>query len=94
LRSTVQAWVSFAHQAGLSPRSIRKYHVLLHSIFRRAVRDRLIAYNPCADTELPKVVTKPTRILSPAEFERLLAVIPKRHRVMVLVAIETGTRWG
>ena len=38
--------------------------------------------------------TKPTRILSPAEFESLLDAIPQRHRVMVLVAIETGMRWG
>jgi len=32
---------------GLSARSIVKYHVLLHSIFARAVADRLIAFNPC-----------------------------------------------
>jgi integrase len=94
LPSTVQGWVSFAHQAGLSPRSIRKYHVLLHNIFRRAAQDRVIAYNPCTDTELPKTVAKPTRILSPAEFDRLLEVIPQRHRVMIRVAIETGMRWG
>jgi integrase len=94
LPSTVQAWVSFALQAGLSPRSIRKYHLLLHNIFRRAVRDRVIALNPCTDTELPKVVSKPTRILSPVEFERLLKALPARHRVMALVAIETGVRWG
>jgi integrase len=92
--STVQAWVSFAHRAGLSPQSIRKYHVLLHSIFRRAVRDRLIGSNPCADTDLPKAVAKPTRTLSPAEFDRLLNALPARHRVMALVAIETGMRWG
>ena len=27
---------------GLAPRSVRKYHVMLHSIFQRAVRDQLI----------------------------------------------------
>jgi integrase len=94
LPSTVQAWVGFALRAGLSPRSIRKYHVLLHNIFRRAVRDRVIASNPCTDTELPKAVSKPTRILSPAEFDQLLNALPARHRVMALVAIETGMRWG
>jgi integrase len=94
LPSTVRAWVGFALQAGLSPRSIRKYHLLLHNIFRRAVRDRLIAHNPCSDTDLPKAVSRPTRILSPAEFERLLEVLPARHRVMALVAIESGMRWG
>ncbi len=43
-------------RSGLSPRSIGKYHTMLHSIFARAVRDRMIAFNPCAATELPKVV--------------------------------------
>ena len=52
--SAVQAWVTKAAASGLSPTSITKYHVMLHGIFRRAVRDRVIAHNPCADTELPK----------------------------------------
>jgi len=71
-----------------------KYHVVLHGIFARAVRDRLIAHNPCADTDLPKVVTKRQRIITPDQFERLLAAIPDRYRTLVLTAIETGMRWG
>jgi hypothetical protein len=43
---------------GLAPRSVRKYHVMLHSIFQRAVRDQLILTNPCEHTELPKVVLR------------------------------------
>src|SRR6185437_10256274 len=56
LPSTVQGWVTLAVGQGLSPHSIAKHHVMLHSVFARAVRDRLIAFNPCADIELPKVV--------------------------------------
>lgn len=37
--SLVQDWVTQAAAEGLSPRSIRKYHTMLHSIFKRAVRD-------------------------------------------------------
>lgn len=92
--STVQGWVSHALEQGLSARSIAKYHVMLHSVFARAVRDRLIAFNPCEDTELPKVVTRRTQILTPAEFERVLTEIPDRFRVLVLTGIETGMRWG
>ncbi|MGH8891887.1 MAG: tyrosine-type recombinase/integrase [Actinomycetes bacterium] len=73
--STVQAWVTDVTTAGLSPRSITKYHVMLHGIFKRAVRDRVILHNPCADTELPKVPPRKVRILAPEEFERLLAEI-------------------
>lgn len=45
LPSTVQAWVTKAVGEGLSARSTVKYHVMLHGIFKRAVRDRVIPYN-------------------------------------------------
>ncbi len=94
LPSLVQAWVTTALQDGLSPRSVVKYHVVLHGIFARAVRDRLIGHNPCADTDLPKVVTKRQPIITPDQFDRLLTAVPDRYRTLVLTAIETGMRWG
>jgi integrase len=94
LPSTIQIWVTKAVNDGLSARSIVKYHVMLHSIFKRAVRDRIIVHNPCADTELPKVVARKTSILTPDEFDRLLTAIPDRWKPLVLTAIETGLRWG
>jgi len=92
--STVQEWVTQAVQRGLSPRSISKYHVMLHSVFARAVRDRLIAFNPCEDTELPKIITRQTRTLTPEEFSSVLAAAPDRFKALVLTGIETGLRWG
>jgi integrase len=92
--STIQAWVTKAISGGLSARSTVKYHVMLHGVFKRAVRDRVIAYNPCAETELPKVVARKTRTVTPEEFERLLAAIPNRFKVLVMTEIETGLRWG
>jgi hypothetical protein len=79
---------------GLTPRSVRKYHVILHSIFRRAVRDGLILTNPCEHTELPKIVLRRSRTLTPEEFDQLIQAIPERYRLMVETAIETGMRWG
>ena len=101
--STVQEWVNQAGQprvvdgkqhVGLSPRSIAKYHVMLHSIFARAVRDRLIAFSPCEATELPKIVIKSSRTLTPEEFASLLEQIPARFKALVMTDIETGLRWG
>jgi len=92
--STVQEWVNRATRSGLSPRSVAKYHVMLHSVFARAVRDRLIAFNPCEDTELPKVIVKRMRTLTPQEYSPVLAEIPDRFRPMVMTTIETGLRWG
>jgi integrase len=94
LPSHIQAWVTAALDAGLAPRSVVKYHVLLHGILKQAVRDRVIPHNPAADTRLPKVVTKPRRILTPEEFHTLLTQIPERWLPLVLTDIETGLRWG
>ena len=46
---------------------MRKYHVLLSSIFVRAVKDRVLVYNPCDHTELPKVIGRKARTLTPDE---------------------------
>lgn len=92
--SIVQAWVNQAVQKKLSPRSIRKYHTLLHGIFKTAVRDRVIAFNPCDGTVLPKVVLERRETITPEQFESLLAAIPAQHRVLLRVGIETGMRWG
>jgi integrase len=92
--SLVQRWVSDALAGGLSARSIKKDHTLLRGIFQSAVRDRLVAHNPCEGTTLPKVLVAPRGIVSPQQFEMLLTEIPDRHRLLVLVAIETGMRWG
>lgn len=62
-------------------------------MFKRAVRDRVVGYNPCADTELPKVIPAKVHILAPEDFDRLLAEIPARYEALVLTAIETGLRW-
>jgi len=92
--STIQEWVTTAVGAGLSARSAKKYHVLLHSIFRRAVRDRVIAFNPCEETELPKIVPRQSRTITPQEYHRILAAIPDRYTDLVVTDIETGLRWG
>ncbi len=92
--STVQSWVTQAVERGLSPRSVRKYHTLLHGIFARAVLDQILTSNPAAHTELPKVIGKKMRVLTPTEFDRLVAAVPEHHRLMVVLAAETGVRWG
>jgi len=92
--SDVQRWVTTATAGGLSASSVRKYHTMLHSVFKRAVRDRVITFNPCEDTELPKIVAKRRRTLTPAEYRRLMDAIPDQHRLMIQVAVETGLRWG
>ena len=93
--STIQEWVTQVSDEGrLSPVTIKKNHVMLHSVFRRAVRDRIITFNPCSDTELPKIVRKQNQTLTPEEYARLYAAIPERYQDLVQTSIETGLRWG
>ena len=44
--SLVQDWVTKATVGGLSPRSVKKYHTVLHAIFKRAVRDGVARPQP------------------------------------------------
>lgn len=92
--TAIESWIAKALAGGLSPASVRKYHSMLKTIFQRAVRDRVIAFNPCATTELPKAVGKARSVPTPEEFDRLLSQIPQRWRLLILVEIETGLRWG
>jgi len=94
LPSEVQRWVTIAAENGLSPASVGKYHTMLHSVFERALRDRVITFNPCTHTELPKRVKKTTRTLTPAEYDAILTALPQQHRLMIETAINTGLRWG
>ncbi len=91
--SVIQAWVNDVTDQ-LTPKSVAKYHGILHAIFNQAVVDRVVPRNPCSATKLPKVVKKPKRIITPDEFEALFVCIPRRYQTLVIVAIESGLRWG
>ena len=86
--TVVQGWVAKAVQGGLSPRSVRTHHILLHSIFKAAVHDRVIAYNPCEGGKLPKVIPPSREFISREQFEKLLLTIPERDQLLLLVGID------
>ena len=102
LPSEVQRWVTTASAPdpatgdgnGLSAASVRKYHTMLHSVFERALRDRVVTFKPCAHTELPKVIKKKARTLTPDEYIAILTALPAHHRLMVETAINTGLEVG
>src|SRR5262245_58761094 len=85
LPTEIQRWVTTATNPptgnGLSAASVVKYHTMLHSVFERALHDRVITLNPCAHTELPKRVKKTSRTLTPSEYQAILAALPQQHRL-------------
>jgi hypothetical protein len=60
--------------------------------FDRALRDRVVTFNPCGHTELAEVVKKKAHTLTPAGYDALLTALPAQHRLMVETAINTGLR--
>ena len=89
----IQRWVTTATENGLSRQRPEIPHHL-HSVFERAQRDRVVTFNPCAHTELPKVIKNKTRTLTPDEYVAILTCLPEQHRLMVDTAINAGLRWG
>ncbi len=95
----VQAWVAELaaprpRGRGLAPKTIRNIHGVLHQLLQAAVRQRLIATNPCAQTALPRVVRREMRFLTEPEIGRLVAAVPDHWRPLVLLLVATGLRWG
>lgn len=81
----------------LSPNTIRKYHVLLHTLLGKAVQWQLIAYNPAEKVEPPKTIRSQIQIYDEETTGRFLLCLEKEkmhHRVMALLSISTGLRRG
>ena len=83
----------------LSPKSVADRHMLLHAMFQfgKAKSRKLVAHNPCLETELPRRVRKPPKGTTVAEFAALVASAEKRnldaHDLIVFLG-ETGWRFS
>jgi integrase len=62
-----------------------------------ALRDRRIAFNPCDGVRLPKPKGKHPDDLMPPTYDQLAEIrsrMPLHHHALLIVAEETGLRWG
>ena len=77
------------------PRTVRNVRAVLRQALNRALRERLIAYNPATLVEIPKIEHNEPRILTVQEARAFLAAIKgDRYEVAYLVALYTGMREG
>ena len=91
--SEVQAWVRGLADT-LSPGSVRVTVQQTSAVFKAAVLDRLIAFNPCEGVKLPAAAK---RQVSPLETEQVLALIdamPDRYRALGALGAAAGLRQG
>lgn len=78
-----------------STKTIRDIYNILGAVFKYAVHNRLITYNPCDGVELPKTKKKPIRVLSLNEQRDVLRYAEGRfYENLIVTALGTGMRAG
>jgi integrase len=93
------------HAGGLSAKTVAHIRATLRAALNQAVRWRLIAHNPAAAVDPPRIPHKPVRVLTPDEARLVLATAaqpyrptPKseprhdRHEALWVVALSLGLR--
>lgn len=79
--------------APLSPLTIKKHHVLLHTLLNQAMKWNLIPYNPASRAEPPKAKVNKKDIYddkATGQFLNLLESQELKHRLMCLLALTGG----
>ncbi|MBA2626074.1 MAG: site-specific integrase, partial [Acidimicrobiia bacterium] len=96
IRTTeVQALVT-ALAGHLASSTVARVHGRVTSVFRAAVRDRVVAMTPCVDIRLPRAAwgTPVEEVLTTEQVLLLAEAVPPRYRALVLTGAGTGLRPG
>ncbi|MFF0166720.1 tyrosine-type recombinase/integrase [Streptomyces prasinus] len=92
----VEAWVARL-DTKVGRATIEKAFRMLDGMMTAAVRDRRIPHNPCDGVKLPKGQPKHPDDLMPPTYDQLAEIraeFPEHYHPMLIVAEETGLRWG
>ena len=77
---TLQEFYNYKfREEGLSPKTLRNYHMALHKCLQQAVKERLLVYNPCDAVTLPSG-KKPEISVFTNDQQRALVQASYRHR--------------
>jgi integrase len=98
-RPVVQRWVSTMEKQGVSPATIEGRFITLQLVLAArqgssALRDGLIPANPCAGVTRPSVERRRVNVYSVEEADTLITTLDPWWRPLVLLAVESGLRWG
>jgi len=81
--------------AALSPGTVRKHHVLLSTLFNKAVQWNFIPYNPASRVEPPKFEYKTKEIYTQEQLGHFLEEMenePIKYKTMIFLALACGLR--
>lgn len=92
---TIQKFYNFLSSSGLSPKTIKNIHGVLHSALEQAITNDYIRTNPCEGCKLPRVKKPEIKPLEPHEIAVLLQEAEKdSYHNLFVVAMFTGMRQG
>ena len=89
----IQGWVR-GLESSLAPGTVGLVYGYVATIFKAAVRDRLIASTPCIGIKLPKDEPRQIQPLETEIVEKLIVAVPDRYRALVVLGAGTGLRQG
>ncbi len=91
----LQRFYTTKTEAGLSARTVRYLHGLLHHALDQALKWGMVPRNVTDAVTPPRLVRRSMRTLTPPEAQKLLEVLRKdRLYALYLLAISTGMRQG
>lgn len=79
----------------LSPTTVKKYHIVLKNLFNKAVKWRLMDFNPAQNLIPPKAPMKEKQIYDLEMTGKLLSLLEgedSRHKLMVMLGLTCGLR--
>lgn len=80
---------------GLSPKSVKNVHGILHNALQQAVTVRLMEFNPAHGCVLPRIEKKEIKPLNESQTMAFMELIQgHRHELLYKVALFTGMREG
>ena len=91
--SEIQGWVR-GRSAVLAPGTVENAYRTVAAVFRSAVRDHILAVNPCEAIVLPRHATAEVVPPTTDEVQALLAAMPARYRIAGVLAAGAGLRQG
>jgi len=93
-RESVEAWVTDMLDEGLSASRVKQAYLVLGAMMKAAVRQSYLARNTVEGIEMPRVVSRERRFLTPAQVVELAESMPARYRAFVYVVAYGGLRFS
>ena len=91
----VQAWVKNLSNRDLSPRTIKNAHQCLYSAMETAVQLKMLPYNPCEHTILPKIETYNASVYTDPEIQAVIQAAKGTDIfLLVFLGLSVGLRRG